>query len=142
VRTVASQRRSSDSYLELVQTFPLRPIRSEAELDRAATVLIRLAKSKPEEKMDAGDRDYAEALTMLVQRFEQKRRDSALPRLRPLDRLKFLMEEQDMKAADLANILGSQASVAVILQGEKEMTKAQILKLAKHFSVSPALFME
>jgi HTH-type transcriptional regulator / antitoxin HigA len=142
MRALASQRGSSDSYLELVQAFPLRPIRSETELDRAVAVLIRLTKSKPEEAMDAGERDYAEALTMLVQRFEQKRRDSALPKLRPVDRLKFLMEEQNMKAADLANILGSQASAPLILQGKKEMTKAQILKLAKHFSVSPALFME
>ncbi|HUB24498.1 MAG TPA: hypothetical protein VL992_03640 [Tepidisphaeraceae bacterium] len=142
MRTVAANRRNSDTYLHLVQTFPLRPIRSEAELDRAVAVLVRLAKSKPEKKMDAGERDYAEALTMLVQRFEQKRRDSALPKLTPVDRLNFLMEERAMTATDLAHLLGGQANAPLMLQGKKEMTKAQILKLAKHFSVSPALFME
>jgi len=45
-----------DSYFDLVHVFPLRPIRSESEFDRAMEVLRKLATSKPERKMDAGER--------------------------------------------------------------------------------------
>lgn len=139
--TVAKHR-GRDSYFDLVRDLPLRPIRSENELDRALAVLLKRVKSRPEQKMDAGERDYVEALTMLVQRFEEGRRRSSLPRLAPIDRLKFLMQEQGMNVSDLGRVIGSQPNASLILHGKRSMSKGQILKLAKHFAVSPALFME
>jgi HTH-type transcriptional regulator/antitoxin HigA len=140
--TTAASRRLHDSYFGLVRRFPLRPIRSDSELERATAVLVKLARSKPDEEMDSGERDYMEALAMLIQRFEQGRRDSALPRLDPVDRLKFLMEQQAMSVSDLGRIIGSQPNASLILHRKRSMSKAQILKLARHFSVSAALFME
>jgi HTH-type transcriptional regulator / antitoxin HigA len=135
-------RRASDRYFDLVRSFPLRPIRSESELDKATAVLTRLAKSTPEHKMSAGERDYVEALSVLIQRFEQGRRDTALPRLTPIDRLKLLMEETGMNVNDVGHVIGSQPNASLILHGKRSMSKGQILRLARHFGVSPALFME
>lgn len=130
-----------DSYFDLIHAFPLRPIHSENEFDRATAVLLNLAESKPAEELDTGERDYLEALMMLVQRFEQNRRHSSLPKLTPIDRLKFLMEESSMTVNDLARIVGSQPNASLILHGKRSLSKAHIVKLAKHFAVSPALFL-
>jgi HTH-type transcriptional regulator / antitoxin HigA len=142
MRTTAPHRDDADTYFELVRRFPLRPIRSESELKRAAAILIKLLRSRPEEEMDAGERDYIEALSMLVQRFELGRRDSALPRLTPIERLKFLLEQGGMNVSDLGRVIGSQPAASLILHGRRAMSKTQMLKLARYFSVSPALFME
>lgn len=133
---------TSDVYFELVRAFPLRPIRSDQELDRAIAVLLKLSTSKSEESMDAGQRDYLEALGLLVQRFEQQRRGSILPKSSPLDRLKFLMKERGMNATDLGRILGAPSTASLVLHGKRALSKARIVKLAKHFAVSPALFIE
>ena len=133
---------ATDSYFELVRAFPLRPIRSERELDKALAVLLKFTRSKPEDEMDPGQRDYLEALAMLVHRFESNRRNSALPPLTPLDRLRFLMKERDMNVSDLGRIIGSQPNASLILNSKRSMSKAQILKVARHFGVSPALLIE
>jgi HTH-type transcriptional regulator / antitoxin HigA len=139
MRTAATKKR--DSYLELIRSFPVRPIRSEEELDQATAVLLKLARSKPEEQMDGGELDYMEALTCMVQRFEQARRESALPKLSPIERLKFLMEQRQMSVNDLGRVIGSQPNASLILHGKRALSRTHILKLARHFSVSPALFM-
>jgi len=140
--TAIAKRPAKDSYFDLVRRFPLRPIRSELELDRAMEVLRKLVMSKPEEKMDVGERDYIEALGVLAQRFEQGRRNSALPKLTPLDRLKFLREQRGMIVNDLGRVIGSQPTASLILHGKRSMSKRQIVKLAKYFAISPALFID
>lgn len=139
--SVAGKRVVRDSYFELIRAFPLRPIRSQRVLDQAVAVLLKLARSKPEQSMDAGERDYAEALSVLVQRFEQGRRDSVLPRLAPIDRLRFLMDERNMTVNELGKVIGSQPSASLALRGKRALSKAQIVKLARFFAVSPALFL-
>jgi HTH-type transcriptional regulator/antitoxin HigA len=134
--------RESDRYFEFVRSFPLRPIRTEADAERAIAVLTRISLSKPEEKMEAGERDYSEALTLLVQQFERRRTNSALPRLSPVDRLRFLMNERGMSVNDLGRVIGSQPNASLILHGKRSMSKGQIIKLSRHFAVSPALFIE
>jgi len=92
--------------------------------------------------MDVGERDYLEALTVLVQRYEQGRRNSALPKLTPIDRLKFLMREVGMNVSDLGRVIGNQPTASLILSGKRSLSKTQILKLARHFAVTPALLIE
>jgi len=142
MRTTTNTRRGRDHYFDLVRAFPLRPIRSPGEHADATAVLLKLAKAKPESEMDVGERDYFEALVMLIQRFEQSHRDSALPKLTPIDRLKFLMEQLGMNVNDVGRLIGSQPNASLILHGKRAMSKAQILKLARHFGVSPGLFLE
>jgi len=142
MRASTPHARIRDTYFDLVRAFPLRPIRSEPEFNRATAVLTQLAKSKPEDQMDSGERDYLETLALMVQRFEQKRRNTALSKTTPLDRLKFLMDETGMNVNAIGRVIGSQPNASLILHGKRAMSKAQILKLARHFDLSPALFME
>ncbi|MGA2500559.1 MAG: transcriptional regulator [Tepidisphaeraceae bacterium] len=140
--TTATKGDICDTYLDLVRAFPLRGIRSEREFDKAVAMLLKLEISKPESEWDAGERDYIEMLAMLVQRYEQGRRTAALPATTPVDRLRFLMGERGMNVSDLGRVIGNQPSASLILHGKRSMSKAQIVKLARHFAVSPALFME
>src|SRR5205823_5286538 len=61
--------RAGTRYLALIREFPLRPIRSEAELDQAIAVIDALsdrAELAPEE------RDYLLVLADLIERYEEE----------------------------------------------------------------------
>src|ERR1700726_4488105 len=55
--------------LALIRRFPLRPIRSEAELDRATAVINTLLDRA---KLDAAEDDYLDVLSNLVEHYEDK----------------------------------------------------------------------
>jgi len=58
---------SSDRYFELVRQFPLRPIRSDAELDRAIALLDSLV---DREDLDPDESDYLDVLGDIVEKYE------------------------------------------------------------------------
>lgn len=62
-----------------------------------------------------------------------------LPPVSGADMLQYLMEEHDLRQADLPEI-GSQGVVSEILNGKRELNVRQIRALAKRFEVSPAVF--
>ena len=55
--------------------------------------------------------------------------------------LRFLVEQQGLAAADLAVILGSEASVDETLAGDRELSIAQIKTLSALFKVDPSVFL-
>jgi len=58
----------------------------------------------------------------------------------PIDALKTLMEEHDLKQSDLPEI-GSQGVISEIISGKRQFNVRQIKLLSKRFKVSPAVFM-
>jgi mRNA interferase HigB len=58
-----------DSYFKLVRRFPLRRIRNEAEYDAAVEVMNALV-MRGEDALDAGERDYLEALATFVSQYD------------------------------------------------------------------------
>jgi HTH-type transcriptional regulator/antitoxin HigA len=63
-----------------------------------------------------------------------------MPDADPKDVLIDLMEHAEIKAADLAPLLGSRAKVSEILSGKRSISKEQARRLGKFFKVSPAAF--
>lgn len=57
----------------------------------------------------------------------------------PIDTLKALMEEHDLKQSDLPE-LGSQGVISEILSYKRQLNVRQIKLLSKRFNVSPAVF--
>lgn len=55
--------------------------------------------------------------------------------------LRFLMEENDLKQADLLHIFGSRGIASEVITGRRELSKRHILGLAEHFHVSPIAFL-
>jgi HTH-type transcriptional regulator/antitoxin HigA len=64
-----------------------------------------------------------------------------VPEVSGIDVLRYLMEENKMKQADLLSIFGSRGIVSEILSEKRELTKRHIKELAQFFKVAPAVFL-
>ena len=63
-------------------------------------------------------------------------------RVSPVELLKYLMEQNSMNTTDLGELLGSgRGQASMILNGKRELSKANIRVLADRFKVSPAAFL-
>ena len=129
----------TDRYLDLVRAFPLRTICSEEELDEAITVIDRLLDRL--ESLEEDERDYLDALSTMVMRYEAEHH--AIPPPSEADLLRFLMEARDLSTAGLAESSGIEASViGEVLEGRGRFGREQIETLAAFFHVSPAVFLD
>ena len=77
-------------------------------------------------------------MVFLVEDFES--RAYPIPDAPPQDILRFLMEQRDMKQADLVPILGSKGHVSDIVNGKRGISKEHAKALAAFFHVSPEVF--
>ena len=81
-----------------------------------------------------------ESLVTLIEAYEKKNFPIDVDDVTPLEALKFLVKENEMSGSDLGRILGQRELGAKILNGSRKLSKSHIKILAKHFLVSPALF--
>jgi len=130
----------AEGYLDLVRSFPLRPLRSEREYDAALAVLDSLA-VRPEGALSPGEQDYFETLTMLVEAYDREHYLAQTENADPLAMLKYLMQESGMTQAELGRLLGNRSLASQILLGYRQLSKTHIRKLADYFKVSPGLFL-
>jgi HTH-type transcriptional regulator / antitoxin HigA len=143
MKTSKTTRRAADDYLALVRKFPLRPIRSEKEYDEAIGVLKSLV-ARADAGLTAGERDYTDALDRFVGDYDARHYplDFEDELKTPLERLKFLLELHGMNTTDLGRLLGSgQGQASLILNGKRDLSKANIRVLAARFKVNAGLFL-
>ena len=82
--------------------------------------------------------DYLEVLTKVIADYEEKHFE--MSKRSPQEILKFLVEENGLSGSEMGRILGNRTLGPALLRGQRSLSKTHIKKLAKHFSVSPALF--
>lgn len=128
-----------DDYLELVREFPLRPIRSKAELNLAIAILDRLV---GRDDLTPGQRDYVEAIAHFVRLYEEQTVRTMFGRLKPVEVLRHLMRENNMNTSDLGAILGSRGLASEVLNGKWGLSKTLILKLTRRFHLDLAVFLD
>jgi HTH-type transcriptional regulator / antitoxin HigA len=126
-----------DRYLQLIHQFPLRPIRSERELDHAIetinSLLDQARRTKDEE-------DYLDVLGDLVEKYETEHH-RVLP-VSDAEMLAHLIEakgETQARVAAAARI--AESTISEILAGKRELNRKHIEALARYFHVSPAVFL-
>jgi len=127
------------SYLTLMAEFPLRPIRSGTEYERATKIIHRLALR--EGKLDNGEEAYLEVLEALLERYDTQHfpMDEDVP---PTRVLRMLVEQAGMSVTELGALLGSKGAASELLSGKrKEPSKAQIARLCARFKVDASLFL-
>jgi HTH-type transcriptional regulator/antitoxin HigA len=130
-----------DDYFDLIREFPLRTIRSDRDLARALDVSQRLM-ARNEKALTSGESDYLGALAILIHDYETHRYPPNAEETTPLQRLRFLMEENGLTPVQLQKLLGcSQTLVSLILNGRRELSKENIRRLAEHFKVQAGYFM-
>lgn len=125
--------RMPPSYLALIERFPLIHLETEAQNNRALEVLDELS---DRDKLDAGERAYYLALGDLVDVYENK--VYPIDDATPLELIKHLMLANELKQTDLLAEFGSKSLVSDFLSGKRDLSKTQIEKLSKRFSISPA----
>jgi HTH-type transcriptional regulator / antitoxin HigA len=126
----------SSYYLQLINTFPPRPINNEAQLlatqDQIDAIIDR-------QNITQDDKDYLEVLGTLVYDYEQKH--EPMPVLEGIELLKALMSEENLQPCDLLSIFEDESSIMEILEKKQEMTAKQVQKLGDFFQISPIRFL-
>lgn len=79
-----------------------------------------------------------DVVTTFVQDYEE--RNVQLPHVKPAAVLRLLMQQHNLRQADLAEFFGAQSNVSEILSGKREINARQARALGKRFKVSPAAF--
>jgi HTH-type transcriptional regulator/antitoxin HigA len=132
----ASDKNSSARWLELVIEFPLRPIRSDAELQRAIAMIDRVTDIKsptPDEE------DYRDVLSGLIVDFEDEHEPNDAS---PADVLRHLIDSRGETQTKVARGSGlSDATISHILLGHRPPSRKAITALAAYFKVDPAVFL-
>ncbi len=90
--------------------------------------------------LSSEEKELADLLTALIEKYEG--RYQIEPASTPAERLRHLMDAQDLKPADLLDIFGSQSVVSEVLAGKRDFSKAHIRALSKRFNVSPEVFFD
>lgn len=128
--------RARDRYIELVQRFPLRPLRSDAELDKAIAIIDELV---TRDDLTPGESDYLDVLSDLVHKYEST--EHPIEPATDAEVLRFLLQSNEMSQSDLAQrsrISGS--TISEILAGKRKLSRRHIAALSRVFHVSPAVF--
>ncbi|MBV8318931.1 MAG: helix-turn-helix domain-containing protein [Planctomycetaceae bacterium] len=133
---VASNHDERDLYMVLIQEFPLRPLRSDAELERAIAMLDRLS---DREELALEEEDYVDVLTDLVETYETEHDPE--PVVSAADMLRHLIEAKGVTQAKVAGATGvNESTISEILSGKREVSRKAMHALADYFRVDPAVF--
>lgn len=127
--------KEKDSYLELVQIFPLASIKSEEHLAEAQRVLDDIS---GREKLDDGEEMYLDALSDLVGTYEDVHHP--IGPSSDADMLRHLMEAKGMSQADLHRETGlPKSTISEVLSGRKPFSRKMIRELASFFKIDVSI---
>jgi HTH-type transcriptional regulator / antitoxin HigA len=128
---------SDPAYLALIRRFPLRPLRTDDELDAASQFIDELT---VRDDLSAAEFDYLDVLGDLVEKYEDEHVE--MPHVSDAAMLRSLMDEKGVRQADLVRGTGiSKTVLSLILNGKRELTREHIATLSKYFEVDPAAFL-
>jgi len=129
--------KTEDRYLDLIRRFPLRPLRTKADLDAAVAVIDELIDLAG---LTAPEQDYLDVLSDLVETYETE----MIP-MRPVgdaELLRFLIEHKSVSQAEAASGAGiAESTISEVLGGKRKLNRGQITKLARYFGIDPGAFL-
>ena len=86
-----------------------------------------------------GDQDEIELVTALIEKYDQE--NTITTELDPVELLRYLMDENNLKNQDIASILGcSKGLVSLIMSYKRGLSKSNIRTLADHFKLNQEAF--
>jgi HTH-type transcriptional regulator / antitoxin HigA len=129
-------RRGQDPYVELIMTFPLRPLRTDEELDRAIEMIDSLIIRGD---LEPGEQDYLDILTDIVEKYEAA--EHPMPPVSDAAMLRHLIEARQLTQSKLAtDVKIPMSTVSEVLNGKRRLNRKHIALLSQYFGVSPAVF--
>lgn len=126
----------SSYYLQLINTFPPRPINNDAELLATQEQIDTIV---DKQNITQDDKDYLKVLGTLVYEYEQKH--EPMPVLGGIELIQALMAEENLQPCDLVSIFDNEYTVTKILENKQEITAKQIQRLSDFFHISPIMFL-
>jgi HTH-type transcriptional regulator/antitoxin HigA len=134
----AGSRDIDAAYLALIRRFPLRPIRTDDELDAASAIIDELT---DRDDLSPTEADFLDVLGDLVEKYEDQ--NVEMPHVSDAEMLRSLMDENGVSQADVVRGAGiSKTVLSLVLNGKRDLTLEHIEALSKYFGVSPAAFLE
>jgi HTH-type transcriptional regulator/antitoxin HigA len=130
-----------DRYLELIQRFPLRPLRSDAELNEAIATVNILLDQLDYRPWNKDEKDYVDVLADLIEKYESEH--VKIEPLSGVEMLKFLIENKRVTQAQVAKDCRiAESTISEILAGSRKMNRNHIAKFAAYFHVGPGVFFD
>ena len=123
----------------LVRAYPPAAIHDNVAYENAMELVNKLT-SLP--KPSKGQLKYLDTLTILLERYEDETEGIAPESADATGVLRFFMEDRGMNASDLGRLLGDRSLGPKILNGDRDLSKTHIRRLADHFHISPALLLD
>jgi HTH-type transcriptional regulator/antitoxin HigA len=109
----------------------LRTLQGEEEYEAALKAVRPYFENEPAEgTLEAANFD---ALTLLIEQYETK--NYPIPRVTPVDALKFVMAANNYDRTDLIEVIGSKPRAVDLLNGRREINLDQIRKISKAWGV-------
>jgi HTH-type transcriptional regulator/antitoxin HigA len=134
----ASSRGIDTAYLALIRRFPLRPIRTEDELDAASAIIDELT---DRDDLSPSEADFLDVLGDLVEKYEDEHVE--MPPVSDAEMLRSLMDEKGVSQADVVRGAGiSKTVLSLVLNGKRDLTREHIEAQSMYFGVSPAAFLD
>jgi len=110
--------------------YQLKPIKSEEGYNSALERMEEIFHS--EEGTENGDE--AEILMLIIEDYEGKYHPIGNPD--PIEAIKFIMEQKNLKQKDLAEILGYRSRVSEVLSRKRKLNLEMIRRLHKKLNIS------
>lgn len=134
--TVARKGKTNDLYFGLVRCFPLRPIRSDKELNAAVKLVDSLLDRKD---LAREEEDYLEVLGDLIEQYESEAHPVAP--VSDVEMLHHLIEAKGVSQTEVSKATGiADSTISEVLKGKRSLNRSHIGKLARYFGVSPDVF--
>jgi HTH-type transcriptional regulator/antitoxin HigA len=127
-------------YMDLIDRFPLVPIKNDDHLDKAHDVAQSLIIQGPAIASD--EAEYLEVLLDEIGKYENKHHSLTFDDMAPHELLQSFMKDHELKQVALQEILNVSSGVmSELVSGKRELTKEHCVKLGNYFKVTPALFL-
>jgi HTH-type transcriptional regulator / antitoxin HigA len=118
-----------------METLKYKIIKTEEQYWEYCNILEVLVSNRENE----GSEDEIDLLTILIEKWDEEH--SMLGTADPVELLKYLMDENKLKAKDIAGLLGvNKSTVSEILHYRKGFSKEIIRKLSDRFKVRQEAF--
>jgi HTH-type transcriptional regulator/antitoxin HigA len=127
---------NSQQYARLLTEVMPIPVETEEDNERMLAAVGQLMGKG--ENLSVEEEALLRLLATLIQDFETKfyQPEDATP----LEVLRHLMEERDLKQSDLWELFGSKGIASEVLNGKRSISKTHAKKLAEYFHVPASLF--
>jgi HTH-type transcriptional regulator/antitoxin HigA len=129
---------NAGKYAAVVTGYGFAPkvIETEKDYRQAKEVLEKLLLA--ERALPAEEDALAKLLLHLVDAYET--RTVVTPQSSPREMLMHLMEQRELRQADLVGVVGTASVVSEVLSGKRSINARQARRLAEFFGVSADLF--